>query len=366
MKRILSILISASLLGCTGGSKGEAPALKEIGTMPAFESGFEQGVSACYAATHDDCLYIAGGCNFPETPAAEGGAKRYYKGIYRASLGDTLQWQKVGHLPVASGYGANIQAGSRWIIVGGMNGEGASAEAISIDLADACKIEKLPPLPCTVDNTAGAAACGKLYIVGGNADGKPSKRVFVLDLEKSAEGWHELPPMPSRPRVQPVCAASNSALYVWGGFCPADSAGGAATHTDGLCYSYATGRWSPLPDVTIEGEAITLSGGTMTLRDNSTIIAAGGVNRDIFTDAISGTYALIDKADYMLQPSEWYRFNPRLMRFDTESGLWSLIDKNSAYARAGALILAHKSDIIYIGGELKPGIRTPQIHRHRK
>ena len=365
MKKIFSILISASLLGCADGPKGEAPALKEIGTMPAFEQGFEQGVSACYAATFDNVLYLSGGCNFPEKPAAEGGAKRYYNGIYRAVLGDTLQWEKVGELPAVSGYGANIQDGNRWFIVGGMNGDGASSSAICIDLGDACKIERLPDLPCTVDNTSGAVACDRLYVTGGNADGKASNRTFVLDLNNIADGWQELPLMPSRGRVQPVCAANSTALFVWGGFSPADGDLPAEVHTDGWCYSFATGVWRPLPVSVADGEEITLSGGTMALLNDSTIVAAGGVNREIFTDAISGTYALIDKADYMLQPSEWYRFNPNLLIYDVEKNEWSAADKNSAYARAGALMLSYNGCIIYIGGELKPGIRTPQIHRYR-
>ncbi len=365
MKKFLSILISASLLGCTGGPKGEAPALKEIGTMPAFEQGFEQGVSACYAATFDNALYLTGGCNFPEKPAAEGGAKRYYKGIYRAALGDTLQWEKVGELSAASGYGANIQDGNRWYIVGGMNNDGASSAVIGIDLSDACKIEILPDLPCAVDNTVGAVACGKLYVAGGNADGKASNRTFVLDLKNVNDGWQELPLMPSRGRVQPVCAANSAALFVWGGFSPADGNLPAEVHTDGWCYSFVTGEWTPLPKSVAAGEEVTLSGGTMALLNDSTMVAAGGVNREIFTDAISGTYALIDKADYMLQPSEWYRFNPNLLKYDVAKGEWSVIDKNAAYARAGALMLPYNGYIIYIGGELKPGIRTPQIHRYR-
>lgn len=365
MKKILLILISASLLGCVGSPKGEAPALKEIGTMPAFEQGFEQGVSACYAATFENTLYLTGGCNFPVKPAAEGGAKRYYKAIYRAAIGDTLQWEKVGELPWTSGYGANIQYGSKWYIVGGMNDDGASSQAICIDLAGGCKIEKLPGLPCTVDNTAGTVACGKLYVTGGNADGKASNRTFVLDLKNVTAGWQELPLMPSRGRVQPVCTANSTALFVWGGFSPADGDLPAEVHTDGWCYSFATGVWTPLSKSIAAGDEVTLSGGTMALVNDSTIVAAGGVNREIFTDAISGTYALIDKADYMLQPSEWYRFNPNLLAYNTEKGKWSVLDKCSVYARAGALMLSYDGYIIYIGGELKPGIRTPQIHRYR-
>lgn len=365
MKKLLFILISASLLGCANSREGEAPALKEIGTMPSFEAGFNQGVSACYAAAHDNTLYIAGGCNFPEKPAAEGGSKRYYKGIYKATIGDTLVWEKAGELPVESGYGATVQYKDQWIIAGGMNSDGLSSTVISIDLANSCKVEELPALPCSVDNTAGTIACGKLYIVGGNANGKPSNRVFVLDLENSAEGWKELPTMPSRGRVQPVCAANSNALFVWGGFSSADSIGAAITHSDGVCYNFATNSWESLTDITIDNETITLSGGTMAHLDEDKFIAAGGVNREIFTDAISGTYSLINKADYMLQPAKWYRFNPRLMAYDINNGHWELLDNNEAYARAGALILHYKENIIYIGGELKPGIRTPQIHRYK-
>lgn len=360
MRKILFILIGVALLGCTDNHKGASPLVK-VGTMPAFESGYELGVSACYAAVYDGTLYIAGGCNFPEKSAAEGGAKRYYNGIYKAEIGKNLVWEQVATLPAASAYGATVQAGNRWIVIGGMNSDGATDKVYCFDLENGCKAEALPSLPCTIDNTAAAVNGEQVFVVGGNADGKASNRVFTLDLAATEKGWEELPSIPSRPRVQPVCAATAEALYVWGGFCTADSINDAVTHCDGARYIFAEQRWEKLPDVRIEGEKepFSLSGG-VAMAHKGRIIAAGGVNKDIFTDAISGRYNLTDKNEYMHHPAEWYRFNSRLAAYDPQKECWELISNEKAFARAGAAMTANGNDIIYIGGELKPGIRTPE------
>lgn len=334
--------------------------------MPNIEKGFEQGVSACYVATYDNCLYIAGGCNFPETPAAQGGAKRYYKGIYKAYINDTLEWEQCGELPYNSAYGANIQTGNLWIIAGGMDENGARNNVITIDLANNCKKDTLPSLPYKIDNTAGTACGNRIFVTGGNANGSPSTRTFMLCLNKIADGWTELPTMPQRARVQPVCAATENFLYVWGGFTPADSTREALTHTNGVCYDIVAGTWNIMPDVIItDSTAITLSGGVATLLNDSTIVAAGGVNKEIFTDAVSGKYTLVAKEEYMHKPIEWYSFNPNLLSYNIPAKKWELLLCSSSFARAGAAMTTYDNGILYIGGELKPGIRTPQIHCYK-
>lgn len=64
--------------------------------FPKSEKGIESGVSACYSGILSGKLLIAGGCNFPGTPASEGGKKKYYQGIYVAEMNpDTLLlWKK--------------------------------------------------------------------------------------------------------------------------------------------------------------------------------------------------------------------------------------------------------------------------------
>lgn len=356
------MMIIGTTFLCACSTKNKDMKLNLFATVPSLEQGFEKGVSACYAALYNDTLYITGGCNFPEKPVTEGGTKRYYKGIIKTTVNgqQTTDWERAGEIPMSSAYGANIQCDNRWIIAGGMNENGSTKKVVCINLDDNCSTENLPDLPYAIDNTSGAAANGKIFVVGGNADGKASNMVFVLDLNNVNEGWKMLAVMPSRGRVQPVCAATEDALFLWGGFSPADESGEAVAYSDGMRYDFNTDTWTTLPDVVVDGEKMTFTGASMTLVDG-TLFVAGGVNRKIFTDAISGRYELVAKADYMHKEPEWYKFNQHLMAYDIEKGSWEAIDTDKNYARAGALLLSSKNGLFYICGELKPGIRTPEI-----
>lgn len=358
----ITITIATTLSGCCNGNKPIQYNADKLCEMPSIEAGYGLGVSACYAATTNNVLFIAGGCNFPDAPAAEGGKKVFYKGIYRMATDKPGTWEHVGDLPDASAYGANIQDGEKWYIVGGMNSEGATGKAYCIEIRDTISIKELSPLPCTVDNLAGTVYDNTLYIVGGNADGKASNRIFALNVNKDST-WKELPEMPGTPRVQPVCAGVDGGIYVWGGFSPATEKNEAIVHSDGVRYDIATGSWEEIGNIVGERGVITLSGGCAIAVDENTVIAEGGVDKEIFLDAISGRYQLVEKEEYMYKPAEWYRFNHELLVFDTRSKSWQTVGNNSSYARAGAQ-LARQGKVIYqIGGELKPGIRTPDIFR---
>lgn len=361
-KTAIPLLFAAALIGCCNSNVETEYNIEKLGKMPDIEEGFGKGVSACYAAIGNDTIYVAGGCNFPEVPAAEGGSKRYYKGIFKAAGNSPLKWEKAGELPEPSAYGVSLQCGDKWIIAGGMNSEGALNNVYSIDLTD-LTIETLPHLPMYIDNAAGATSGNRIYITGGNADGIPSASTLMLDLDNLDAGWKFLPAMPSAPRVQPVCAATDKALYVWGGFAPAGIEEGPAVFVNGVKYEFASGKWSLLGKTEADGEVITLSGGIATATGCNSIVVAGGVNKDIFLDAISGTYNLVPQEEYMYKPAYWYKFNNRLMLFDTESEKWSIIATDSCYARAGAQMAIGHGEIYLIGGELKPGIRTPDIYR---
>ena len=52
---------------------------------PALSVNGPQGVSAPFAGTIGGKTVVAGGCNFPDQPAAEGGAKVFYQDIFRAN-----------------------------------------------------------------------------------------------------------------------------------------------------------------------------------------------------------------------------------------------------------------------------------------
>lgn len=335
--------------------------------FPEEDTCFAKGVSACSAGIIAGYLVMTGGCNFPDVPAAAGGTKRFYDAIYAARLSDSnlLEWERVGTLPRPVAYGVSVTLDDALIMAGGSNAGGSLTDVIEISLVDgAAEVKVLPSLPIAIDNASGCVADSVFYIVGGNADGVPSNCLFSLDLRELAKGWQRLSDFPGNPRVQPVCAAQRDAdgnvgIYVWGGFAGKGDGRNASLEVAGVVYYPSSGEWRQLPaPVDESGETISLGGGAAVAVGDSAIVCLGGVNKDIFLAALQS-----QEPDYMTHPAEWYRFNRRLLSYDTIKGVWQVAATSSHFARAGAALVTDGNQIICIGGELKPGVRTPQITR---
>lgn len=333
--------------------------VRSVAGFPAAEPGYSLGVSACYAGQIGDYLVVAGGCNFPEV----GKPKKYYAGVYAARMDRaTLQWRLVGFLPEAAAYGATIACGDSLLFLGGNNTDHALAAVYSVRLNSAgtdVSINRLADLPATADNMAVALVGNDVFVVGGNQNGKPSADVLRYKLGASTVSSANLR-IPGAPRVQPVAAAYNDKLYVWGGFY-ADGEQ-SKVHTDGYVYDVNAKEWGALSaPCSADGEEMTLSGG-IAWADGDHLYATGGVNRTIFLDAISGRYECVKKDDYLKQPIDWYKFSGNLYVFDAVAGQWlTTTFANQALARAGAQAVPTPLGVYYIGGELKPALRTPQI-----
>lgn len=368
--------------------------VRSVVGFPAAEPGYSLGVSACYAGQIGDYLVIAGGCNFPEA----GKPKKYYAGVYAARMDrKALQWRLVGFLPEPAAYGATIASGDSLLFIGGNNTDHALAAVYSVRLNSAgtdATLNRLADLPATADNMAVALVGNDVFVVGGNQDGKPSADVLRYKIGANsvnqgsnsvaqgsnsvnqcsntiAQGLNSVNQganstssadlrIPGAPRVQPVAAAYNDKLYVWGGFY-ADGEQ-SKVHTDGYVYDVNAKEWGALSaPCSADGEEMTLSGG-IAWADGNHLYATGGVNRTIFLDAISGRYECVKKEDYLKQPIGWYKFSGNLYVFDAVAGQWlTTTFANQALARAGAQAVPTQLGVYYIGGELKPALRTPQI-----
>lgn len=309
----------------------------------AAEPGVEYGVSGAFGGMMGNVPVIVGGCNFPflDPIAAQPSDKTFYCGIYNAETGERL-----GSLPVKTAYGASIQTADGLVMAGG------STRNVWLLRADGT-LADLPRLPHLIDNAYGAAIGRKLYIAGGNHDGKPSTALMMLNLDHRKAGWQKVADMPGLPRVQPVMAAAGGKLYIWGGFNTGEPK---TVATDGLCFDPANGSWTPMPE---PHPGLTLSGGVATTISDNQIICAGGVNRDIFLDAITH-----QADDYLLHPIEWYKFNGRVCIFHPVDRTWNVMTTHPEQARAGASIaILPDGSVLMMGGELKPRVRTPQSVR---
>jgi len=326
------------------------------------EPGMECGISAPYAGMLAGRLITAGGCNFPVNPMAADSRKKYYRGIYAADP-SSMKWERIGSLPEGMAYGASVTTDDGILLIGGATENGATTDVRMLTVSGgSARLIAYPALPYPVDNMAACAIDNKVYVAGGNADGAPSRQLLMLDLHADMPSWKSLRSMPGNPRVQPVMTAGKTAsgetcLYLWGGFAPRHNGNEPTLETAGLRYSPKKDKWYPLPaPTTDDGEPISLGGGTACTLTNGTIAACGGVNKDIFLDALRN-----QAPDYLQHPTPWYRFNGRVLHFHPASETWNAFEPDPAAARAGAAMIAGPdNDFFLTGGELKPRIRTAE------
>ena len=86
------------------------------------------------------------------------------------------------------------------------------------------------------------------------------------------------------------------------------------------------------------------------------VVIAGGVNRQVFLDALNRP-----QADYLTHPAEWYRFNDELLIYQTITDAWATESKHEGLARAGGAFIDCGDKWLMIGGETKPGIRSDRV-----
>ena len=349
--------------------------------LPGTEKSPSLGVSAPFTGVSGGQLFVAGGCNFPGKPAAEGGTKEYYCNIYALDITARSHagWKRIGKLPIPLAYGASVTTPEGLVWIGGNNNKEVSRQVFFVNWdgeKQQLHITELPPLPMPLDNLSATYADGCLYVAGGKGkpqtvpigqDGSqtaPTNPLFSLQLTPSLQKeWVRLPDFPGPARVQPVLTAQQSEdgirLYLAGGFQPASAHQEAIVCTDMLSYHSKTKQWRNegfLPSLA-GGSHRTVTGGCAIASGDSSILLVGGVNYDRFRDALNHP-----EPDYLLHPADWYKFNTSLLQYNTFTKHWTHLGNYEELARAGAGIANNANTVIIIGGELKPGIRTPEVN----
>lgn len=318
------------------------------------EDGYEYGVSAAFGANFNDNVVVAGGANFPQNPLAADSQKSFYNGIYKV---DGTTTERIGTLPQPVAYGATAKTSKGAVLIGGSNAQGSlnNVYLLKVD-GNNVSITDLPTLPATVDNAGACAIGNKVYVVGGNVNGTPSTQLLVLDLDAATPAWRKLASMPGNARTQPAVAAANGKVYVFGGFAPKSAKKAATLNTDGLCYDPAKNKWTKVATPTVNGTEVSLGGGAAATLTNGEIAVIGGVNKDVFLQALQN-----QPADYLQHNPEWYKFNQNVLVYDAASDAWHTQSQTSDAARAGAVAVPLSNNRVYVhGGEVKPRIRTAQ------
>lgn len=199
---------------------------------------------------------------------------------------------------------------------------------------------------------AGYAQVGHtIYVAGGISEDGASRSVYAGEVNGIKISWVELPQLPE-PLVQPVAMATESRLYVWGGFNPETK----EIFTTGWYLDEGSPEWKAIG--TPEENAPFVGATSIALPDGRFAVI-GGVDKDIFSWGLSATGK--DKHKYMTMEPQAYKFNQNIRVFNPETQTWTVEGRAEKLALAGAGLASDGNSLYVIGGEIKPGVRTPQI-----
>lgn len=389
----LFLLILGILVGsCRPSARQNEVTDISASTLPALPctAGNELGVSAPFAGIHNGMLIVAGGCNFPGTPAAAGGTKVYYAEAYALDISreTAAAWKGPFRLPYRVAYGTSVSTPEGIVCMGGNNETEKFPRTLRLrwNAADeSIGIDTLPSLPVSVDNAAGAVVGRDIYLAGGNRNGIPSSGMFRLSLDKPEEGWKEMPPIPGPPRLQAVAAPGypdgKMHLFVASGYAPTVKGSEPSVLTDVMAFDPDKMHWrnvSHIPPYT-DGASRSYIGGCAVATDSARILFLGGTRYELFLTALRREKELHkartenrkttadslqrESSAYLSHPPAWYRFNTELYCFDTEKNAWTSLGEYPQSARAGAGAVWYGNRLFVICGETKPGIRTPEVNQ---
>ena len=322
-------------------------------SLPSHDVQGGQGVSGAFCGQVNGKLTVAGGCNFPTTPAAEGGKKRYYDSVWY--LDRTGWYRRRFTLPWSVAYGCSVQMPELGMVcIGGTNGERSLRDVYQLQPK---RINPLPSLPVGIDNAAAATDGTVIYLLGGQTNGKPQSVVYRLNSQFTVHSsqlsgsWEAIATLPGQARLQPCAVVQanglDQSLWVFGGYDP--ETGKIADEV--LELNLKTMQWKSHPD------SQATVGMTATTSGYSHVLLFGGVNKEVFESALAGDF----DDEYLLKPAPWYKFNPDVLVYHTITDSWYAIPGSSLLARAGAGLVCQNDNYILIDGESKPGIRASEV-----
>lgn len=314
--------------------------MKQLPSIP--DAAYAKGVSAPFCGFIGHVAIVAGGANFPDRPLLEGGSKRVYNDIW-AYAGSG--WERIGFLPDSVAYGATFPVPEGLVLAGGQVDGKPSDKVYLLRLDEGFKavLDTLPSLPVPAAEAGWSVYDGHLLIAASGS---------VCCCAVGDYEWRELAAMPE-PLVQPVLYACDKGIFLWGGFNP---------QTLEVCpQGWMLSRddpdagWQPAPGVPDCG---TFVGATAAVLPDGRLVVAGGVNRDIFARALHNTPE--DRIPYLSKEPAEYRFRSSVYVFD--GACWSEALQDGAFALAGPGVAAAADGTLLIaGGEVKPGVRSPKI-----
>lgn len=315
------------------------------------------GLAAGYGGVADGQLIFAGGTDFPDAPPWQGGKKIWHDAIYSLDARANA-WRRVGKLgrPLAGGASVSIPAGV--LCIGGTDDATVYADVFLIaSTPDGIRSIPYPPLPQPRTACSGVLIGDIVYVTSGHRTfdplaAEPFNDIISLNLNDLSQGWRHVTTVPGPGRWLPVLATDGEALMVISGMyrlaATSDKEGAPAIGflKDINVYEPSTANWKKLPDLP---RAIAGAPSPAPVINGHVILAGGGVGEN---DLIK---PLADRSP----------FDSIIRYVNLQDATCVASDTAMKPGVAVAPVAPWNGDFVIISGEVRAGVRTPNVQRLR-
>lgn len=301
----------------------------------------KQGLSHAITGISNGALLIAGGSNYDQR-IQEGGKKLVHDEIYVATDPHTMNWHEAGRLPWPLSNAAVLPWGNGLLVIGGINGAtttdkvfllswNPNTRAITID-------SSFPKLPLPLSSPSAAKTGSTIYVAGGQSqNGSPQKAFYAFTLNERS--WKTIPAWPGAARSGAAMTMQSNGeydcLYLVGGKGPEGYL------KDAFVFDLKKNQWKKIaapPRAAYYSPSIALG-------QTHILLFSGSDGHDAVT--------AIEQQDNYHMPAD-------VLAYHTITNTWIKCDSVPA-GIAGATAIRWDNKLMLVGGELRPGVRTPLI-----
>ncbi|MBS1920482.1 MAG: galactose oxidase [Bacteroidetes bacterium] len=334
---------------------------------------YSLGLAGPVAGINKNVLMVAGGSNFPGAMPWLGGKKKYYDDLYAYLIkgGRPVLQKKEYKLPSAIAYTANCSTPVGIVYAGGENERGISKKVFLLKWQQSSSsviIKNLPDLPVPVTNASATSDGNIVYVAGGETTTGVSDLFFSLDLKKTKAGWRKLPslPQPTSHAVMVVqLNGKNSSVYLIGGR-KKNKTGVSDLYSSVFRFDIKKNQWEQRQSL-----PYALSAGTGISTADQGIFIFGGDRGETFhkteeliasinNETDSAKKELLNTQKIQLQ-STHPGFSHDVLLYNTEKNEWKIVDEIPFDSPVTTTTVKYKNDVFIPGGEIRAGVRTPQI-----
>lgn len=313
------------------------------------------GVSNMLYGILDGKLVLGGGANFQEGHPLKNFPRIEHRDLYLIRAIDNsfkIVDQTLLEKPVADGKAIifnNIMfyiGGSRIVKINVINNK--------------LHVEEYAQLPFNIKNCIAHQYEGIIYYGLGTIDGKTTNRMFSFNIYTKEN--IELTPFPASERTQVVSEIFNDDIVVFSG-------GNSIAYTEGYKFNIKKKMWTTIANVEINNEKISILGAGSTKLNDYEMLVVGGFDEKIWNEVnknlknLTGNEKQKFRKFYFSQDLEYYNWNKKMLVYNYEKDEWRSLGEISFDAPCGNALVNTGVSIYSIMGEIKPGVRTPNIYR---